>query len=766
MALTPRYTIKTPGFTENGSDQTPVPGNAIQMGKLRGFVNPFSCTIVWDFVDDDNEDSVGGVCEFRRQGTTTWYNAPDMKRVQSTSAIGGTDVKAYGTKLIGLAPNTTYDVRCSVSDPDGGSVSNRTTTFTTRRVPRVPSNDGDAHVVTTDAEYSTAITNAQGSEPIYLRASGSPYTSPALSGKMQNGSYDDPLFVTTYPGDAKVTLDQASFQDTGNDHVWLDNISISNRIRSEVAGEGDGLIVTRVDSLNNSTSKPFQILVKNVFSADCEWSRSTTQDGDLIEHAEFSQNVTLIFQDLSTGFDGFSKGGTTPAANLADHMNIDWLFSVLTDIEDDVFEHDNMLHGMCVGYCLAGPNIGRTGISFQDMLTGWCYHYHTQMTGLRTYQSIKHQFKQPSNKSLMWNVNQTWIVGSDSNNKGKGQQFLFGEVSDPGAPDTEGTVFCNMAWGDEENAQAGLQGVTITVPGDSLFSLPRLIDGNLYDADDPWDGLTLAQMQTEGHDANSSKLTLSSTQYDNYPADRNVGTGSPMWPVSGQAADGAGVTGVGVNGIEPFIGPFHGSTPDVGAFQRLIKWPAGLRQTTGFGGTEIKQAFVLPSNMTLRDTANAHDSQYTALGLPSSVSSFGYVRLLMDRDGPTTPTTALTIQFVRWAEADVWDEYLSFLDGEVGDTIDRKWRLEGGDGMGYIRHGLGVTKLTRGNDTLILAAAIEDGGLAQMTWGVTTSDITTTPTLERDAWEVAYSLYGEWGEVEQGAFSPSSAGAFVPMAMA
>jgi hypothetical protein len=133
----------------------------------------------WPITGDADRDCTVTV-EYTVSGGTTWTRAMDLFRPESRS-FGWPDPanqgqpKAYSVgnllagSIIDLTPDTTYDVRFTLHDPDGGDATQTLTNIRTRKVP-VASTSGRAITVTTSAELQAAADNAQAGDIITIKA--------------------------------------------------------------------------------------------------------------------------------------------------------------------------------------------------------------------------------------------------------------------------------------------------------------------------------------------------------------------------------------------------------------------------------------------------------------------------------------------------------------------------------------------------------------------------------------------------------------------
>jgi hypothetical protein len=93
--------------------------------------------VVWEISGDDDLDSSMSL-EFRLQGTSTWNSGAQSMRAYPTLVVNGSplNLNFWGASALFLLPGQVYDLRLTLTDPDGGGEV-RTVVASTR--PRLPS---------------------------------------------------------------------------------------------------------------------------------------------------------------------------------------------------------------------------------------------------------------------------------------------------------------------------------------------------------------------------------------------------------------------------------------------------------------------------------------------------------------------------------------------------------------------------------------------------------------------------------------------------
>jgi hypothetical protein len=117
--------------------------NNVVVGDVR-IDTPTVCCLGFSVpVTGDDNFNAGGTIEYRVSGTTSWQQGLPLLRVRPEYTSGESPPGAYGLpvpeaqfagSLFHLQPGTTYDVRITVTDPEGGDRV-QTVTTTTRALP-------------------------------------------------------------------------------------------------------------------------------------------------------------------------------------------------------------------------------------------------------------------------------------------------------------------------------------------------------------------------------------------------------------------------------------------------------------------------------------------------------------------------------------------------------------------------------------------------------------------------------------------------------
>jgi hypothetical protein len=146
--------------------------------------------VMWDVKDDSNVNATGEAV-FREKGSTEWRQALPLRRTPPRDpnkyvqweeipwGKWGNDFTSYAGpmfkrnylagSIFNLKPATTYEVRVTLSDPDGGGAT-RTETVTTRAVPMIPANGNVIEVRGGGDALKAAAQNAKAGDILNVHA--------------------------------------------------------------------------------------------------------------------------------------------------------------------------------------------------------------------------------------------------------------------------------------------------------------------------------------------------------------------------------------------------------------------------------------------------------------------------------------------------------------------------------------------------------------------------------------------------------------------
>jgi len=224
----------------------------------------------WTVTGDLNGNATGSV-EFREQGTTQWYKAIDMyrwvPRVVTSNSIGGVtaidnfndaaynvyEMNYLASSIFHLFPGTTYEIRVTIKDSDGGGTS-RVVEVTTRVIPTISPTGGNRIDITNNRALSNAVSCAGPGDILVLHAG--TYNGFSIS---RDGNASNPICITT-EGNGNViftsniciagdyvyieglNMNGCGFRPRGGSNLAIMNCNISN-VFTAISGPADSAYI-------------------------------------------------------------------------------------------------------------------------------------------------------------------------------------------------------------------------------------------------------------------------------------------------------------------------------------------------------------------------------------------------------------------------------------------------------------------------------------------------------------------------------------------
>ena len=303
---------------------------------------------------DDNDDAVATI-DYRPMGAGAWAQGLMVLRVRPEFTSGEVPPSFYGLpfpaeqfagSLFGLEANTSYEIRISVSDADGGDRV-QLVTATTRELPvsapAVPRNVA----VTTTAELNTAISTAQPGDVIAL-APGT-YSGPITISA--DGSPTNPIIVR---GDTAVdvTIDAtgATYGVTiWGSHVYLERVTVTGSTWGARSFDTTGVVIREsrfigVDrGIYAKSGSNFNFYIcDNTLEGNHTWPDISSNTWNSEGITVSGQGHTVCHNTLSGFGDALSLANSTDIMNIAiDFYGNDVLWTGDDGLELD-FAHRNV----------------------------------------------------------------------------------------------------------------------------------------------------------------------------------------------------------------------------------------------------------------------------------------------------------------------------------------------------------------------------------------------------------------------------------------
>lgn len=202
-----------------------------------------SLGVVWTIQGDANRNAVVKT-EVRRAGTVSWKQALPLFRIERGAAKTSVppDAWLFAGSVVGLDPDTEYDLRLLLEDPDGAR-EEQLLKLRTRGEPKVPAGMAEIRV----APGKNALRNAQrGGKPgtLFLPEPG---TFSGFNVTLSGEPGRPVVFRGAGPGETVIDGEGASnvIVATGVHDVWFENLTIRNALKAVNAGNSARIVLRR-----------------------------------------------------------------------------------------------------------------------------------------------------------------------------------------------------------------------------------------------------------------------------------------------------------------------------------------------------------------------------------------------------------------------------------------------------------------------------------------------------------------------------------------
>lgn len=353
---------------------------------------------VWTIQGDANRNA-RIQAHVRRAGTVDWKPAPPLFRIErgAGKTPAPADAWRFAGSIVNLAPDTEYEVRLSLVDPDGGQAE-RTMKMRTRAEPREPPGLATVRV----APGKNALRNAQReAKPgtVFLLEPG---TFPAFDA-FRSGEPGRPMiFRGAGPGETVIDGEGAGNAIVAGDvqDVWFENLTIRNALKAVNANNSRRIVLRGcrirdisyglVCTVNDRGDVEGFFVADNVMEGPSTWPRTKG-----IEPARAIQ-VTGVGHDICHNrLRGFADGvDTMPSSRVAAIDIYRNEIEVMTDdgIELDYAERnvrcfENRLTNVYQGLS-AQPVHGGPAYFFRNVMVNVCvepFKLHQSPSGVLIY---------------------------------------------------------------------------------------------------------------------------------------------------------------------------------------------------------------------------------------------------------------------------------------------------------------------------------------------------------------------------------------------
>jgi hypothetical protein len=341
---------------------------AVTPGALRAYSTIYSIGVEWDVLNDIDHDA-RVLVDYRLEGAATWSSGLPLMRIDYNGS------NQLAGSLLFLSPGTRYELRLSLTDPDGGAET-RDVTIATRALPLAPAAGRVFHVVPGSGGGS-------GTEaaPFAGIAAAQAVAQPGDTFLLHAGDYGGRIRFTTAGTTTAYIAWRAARDgevllrgiDIAASNIWLEGLTVRNLTYATFSiGAPSNVVVTRCRFLNNLYSIYLQQGGSGWYIADNTIVGSTTAASESFEGEGIELNTssghTVAHNSITNVADGISYPDS----------NVDMFGNDIFDVSDDGIEPDygranvrmwgNRIH-----------NAVHNGISFQPQLGGPWYIVRNQL---------------------------------------------------------------------------------------------------------------------------------------------------------------------------------------------------------------------------------------------------------------------------------------------------------------------------------------------------------------------------------------------------
>jgi hypothetical protein len=343
---------------------------ALTPGTFLTYTTIHSIGIEWDITGDTDHDAVATV-EYRVSGSGTWKGPGPLLRVdyEGRNMLAGS--------LMFLDPATAYDLRVTLSDPDGGAAVQQASVQTSA-VPAAPLNGrvlhvmpgaggGDGSPTSPFLGIAAAQLAAQPGDTFLLHAG-------SYAGRtvLDRGGAPAQYIVWKAVGDGEVAL---AGVDVNASYVWLEGVTIRDQAYAVSSGNAPvGVVIRRSSFLGNhyaillSGGGSGWYIADNTIVGDTPAASGST-DGEGID-LNVTNGHTVAHNLITNVGDGVSYP----------RMNVDIFGNDIFDTSDDGIELDFGLSNVRV-WGNRIHNAVHNAISFQPQSGGPWYIVRNQIVG-------------------------------------------------------------------------------------------------------------------------------------------------------------------------------------------------------------------------------------------------------------------------------------------------------------------------------------------------------------------------------------------------
>ncbi|MGE5645645.1 MAG: chondroitinase-B domain-containing protein [Acidobacteriota bacterium] len=243
-------------------------------------------------VTGDDNFNASVTVQYRKNGAGPWNDAQPLFRVHPEVVTGFTAVPEFAGSIFTLRPDTSYEIRLHITDPDGNIDESQTLTARTRPVPQGPKNPR-LRRVRNAGELTAALASALPGDVILL-AKGVYSGSWSLTA---SGTADQPIVIRGTSQDDTILDGQnctsCNVLEVFGSYVQVENLTIRNAIRAlrfnnaDMANPTTGNVARRLHIIDTAMGIGSRVGQSNFYIADnvlegrLQWPLVYTDDNGL-----------------------------------------------------------------------------------------------------------------------------------------------------------------------------------------------------------------------------------------------------------------------------------------------------------------------------------------------------------------------------------------------------------------------------------------------------------------------------------------------------
>lgn len=329
--------------------------NAITVGSATADPATQCCLAVYVPITGDDNFNATAQLDYRLQGSSTWQSALPLLRVRPDTLSTEDPPGGYGLpdpqsqfagSIFGLTANTTYEVRITINDPDGGN-STQSLTLSTRATPRSLPATPRYVAVSSKTQLDSALASALPGDVITLAAG----TYSGTVNISRSGTTTNPILIHG-SSQSTVTID-ATGQTYGlnitGDHVYVEDLTVANSDWGAYASDNTDVVIRRnrfynvnkgIDARSGANYDLY--ICDNRLEGKFTWPNVSSATWDQEGIAVSGQGVTVCYNTLYGFGDALGLSHLMSIINVAiDFYGNDVLWSGDDGIELD-FSHRNV----------------------------------------------------------------------------------------------------------------------------------------------------------------------------------------------------------------------------------------------------------------------------------------------------------------------------------------------------------------------------------------------------------------------------------------